>query len=807
MDTIRQDIRFGARLLLKSPTFTLVAMMTLALGIGASTAIFSVVNSIWLQPMRFPHEERLVMVWDSLPKAGVERSETSLATLEDWTAQAGVFEHVAGIVPRSLNMGGALEPERLQAFRVGAALFPALEARPSLGRAFSAEEDRVGGEAVVVLSDALWRRRFGGAPSVLGESVTLDGEPYTVVGVMPKSFDFPPGAEAWVPLAPTQAELDARGDRKVRVVGRLKPGFSVSMAEDALRVLAGQLAERYPDTDSERTVRLTSVREAYLGPLRPLLITLAGAVGFVLLIGCANVASLLLARAAARRRELAIRGALGASPTRLMVQALTESVLLSLLGGGLGILGALWGTHMIATMLPPGLAERLPGWQSIQVDGGALLFCVGLSAITGVLFGLAPAFQMSRQNPLEAMREGAGATAGRKRIRSALVTAEVALALMLVVGASLMLRSLYQLQGTSPGFAAERVFYFDVTLPETKYPTDAERVRFFHALQERLSSMPGAQAVSAASLPPISRRSQSSNIYPDGQPKPLPGQLPEASQRVISPGYFRTMGIPLHEGRDFNALDVEDSPRVAMINSALARRFWPGESPLGKRFFTGGTEPWEVIGVVGDVRTLWRGQVRSSVPEFYLPLAQAPRDAMVMMVTVGGTGAAASSLALSVREGMASLDPEQPPPSPRPLEELIAESFGSRHLLAALLGFFACVALLLAAGGVYGIMAYSVTQRRTEIGVRMALGAREGSIFWLILSQALRLAGLGVIIGSVLALVLARGLSKLLFEVSPADPLVFLGTACVLLFVALVAGYVPAWRAARVPPSMAMREE
>jgi putative ABC transport system permease protein len=804
MDKLLGDLRFGVRLLLKTPVFTVVAVLTVALGIGASTTIFGVVNAVWLQPLRFGDDERLVMVWETAPRQEQATSETSLATLADWRAQSkGAFTDLAGFTPEGLTLTTADRPERLRGQRVSASFFEVLDARPALGRGFHPGEEGVGAARVVVLSHRVWKARFAAEAGMLGRSVSLDGVPHEVVGVMGPAFDFPPGAEAWVPLTPAPGSLEERGNRSLRVVGRLGPGVSMEQAAATLRVVAERLAAEHPTLYAGRSTRLTSVREAYLGPARPVMGALIGAVAFVLLISCANMANLLLARAAARRREMATRAALGATRGRLLWQLLTESVLLATLGGVLGVVFASWGTDVISKLMPASLTQRIPGWNELRLDERALLFSLLLSVGTGLLFGLAPALQASRPELTEAIKDGGkGAGSSRGRLRSTLVVAEIALALLLFAGAGLMMRSFYRLQGTSPGFTTDGVLAAEVSLPEGRYPDAGARARFYEQLLGRLAALPGSKGAAAISLLPMSRGNQSSELSVEGRAHG-PGERLSANRRVVTPGYFHALAIPLLRGRDVATTDTADAPRVALVNAEMARLFWPGEDAVGKRFQMGSTR-FEIVGVVANVRTTYRGQFRAAVPEFYLPFAQSPVATMGVVLTAAGEP---PSLISAIRGEAAQLDRELPPLEARPLEQLVAETLGPRRHLAYLMGAFAAIALLMAAGGVYGVMSYSVAQRSHELGVRMALGATEGRIFRLVLTQALRLAGLGVGIGALAALGLMRLMRSLLYEISPSDPATLLGTTALLVTVALAASFVPAWRATRIPPMRVLQAE
>ncbi|MDY7228805.1 ABC transporter permease [Hyalangium rubrum] len=797
-------MRFGLRLLRKHPTFAVVIALTLGLGIGLNTAIFSIADAIYLRAMRFPGDESLVMVWETSPERGIDRSETSFPTLKEWQSQAGqVLAQVAGFTRETLSLTKDAAPEQVPGSRVGAQLFSALGARPLLGRGFEEAEAQVGAEPVVVLSHALWRRRFGEDPSIVGRSITLDGQPRTVVGVMAADFQFPPSAELWVPLVPTAREAEARGLRKFQVLARLRSGVTPEQAKSALQAVSARMEQEFPDEMAQYTVRLTGVREAFLGPIGPVLMALGGAVGFVLLIACANVANLLLARAAGRGREIAVRAALGAGRRRIAMQMLVESVLLALVGGMAGVCFAVWGTDLLTALMPDGLAQRIPGWTTIGVNVRVLLFSLGLSLMTGLIFGLMPALRVSRTELAEVLKDSQRTTGRRGRMSSALVVGELSLALVLLVGAGLMLQSFQRLQRAPTGFDASNVLAFPLTLPEATYPDDAARTRFYTELMESLSQLPGLEAAGAASLLPLSRSNQTSMlIFPD-QPAE-PGREPHVNHRVITPGYLRTMSIPLLRGRDLGALDGSEAPRVALVNEEMARRFWPGEEALGKRFFSGGEVPWEVVGVVGNTLSQGRGQFQEAVAEFYVPQAQEPRGAMQVVVRARGPSAAVTA---AVREAVARQAPDLPVGRVFQMEQLVDEALGPRRMLAGLVLVFAAAALTLAAVGVFGVMSYMVEQRTREMGVRLALGATPKSILMLVLRHALRLALLGITIGTLVALGLARLLAAALYNVSPADPITFTLVALLLMVVTMVASYLPAWRATRVPPAFALQAE
>jgi putative ABC transport system permease protein len=711
---------------------------------------------------------------------------------------------------RNINVatsGG--EPERLVGAFTSTTFFDVLGVPPVLGRTFLASEAEPGQAVSVVLSYGLWQRRFAGAPDALGRTMRINGDTYTIVGVMPATVSFPARAELWMPSVydlPPGGGPDPRqnrGGHYLRGIARLKQGVSLAAANAELETIGQQLARAYPDTNSNFTPLARPLQDVLVRSARTPLLVLLGAVLCVLLIVVANVANLLMARATVRARELAIRAALGAGRGVLVRQLLTESVLLATLGGVLGVVFASWGTDVISKLMPASLTQRIPGWNELRLDERALLFSLLLSVGTGLLFGLAPALQASRPELTEAIKDGGkGAGSSRGRLRSTLVVAEIALALLLFAGAGLMMRSFYRLQGTSPGFTTDGVLAAEVSLPEGRYPDAGARARFYEQLLGRLAALPGSKGAAAISLLPMSRGNQSSELSVEGRAHG-PGERLSANRRVVTPGYFHALAIPLLRGRDVATTDTADAPRVALVNAEMARLFWPGEDAVGKRFQMGSTR-FEIVGVVANVRTTYRGQFRAAVPEFYLPFAQSPVATMGVVLTAAGEP---PSLISAIRGEAAQLDRELPPLEARPLEQLVAETLGPRRHLAYLMGAFAAIALLMAAGGVYGVMSYSVAQRSHELGVRMALGATEGRIFRLVLTQALRLAGLGVGIGALAALGLMRLMRSLLYEISPSDPATLLGTTALLVTVALAASFVPAWRATRIPPMRVLQAE
>jgi putative ABC transport system permease protein len=810
MRTLWQDLRYGARVLRKSPGFTAVAVAALALGIGANTAIFSVVDNVLLRPLGYAEPSRLVALWEEGKTRGF-RGQTELAPANyfDLREQARAFERVAAFSPHSLNLTGAGEPERLEGQRVSADLFPLLGVRPARGRWFLPEEDAFGADRAVVFSHSLWVRRFGADPALVGRTVALDGVPHTVVGVMPPHFHFPGREEFWVPMAMHPEEAAGRGDHYLRAVGRLREGVSSEAAGDEVRAFAERLARQYPETNGGLGMVVVPLHEEFVGGARPALLILLGAVGLVLLIACANVANLLLARAAARRREVAVRAALGAGRLRLVRQMLTESLLLATLGGAAGLLLAVWSVDLLSALVPPEVAAA--GRQPL--DARVLLFTLAVSLVTGVVFGLAPALQSSNPRLSEALKEAGrytGSGAGRGRARGALVVCEVAVALMLVVGAGLLLKGFWRLRAVEPGFRAEGVLTMKVILPAAKYAKPEQRRAFYDETLRRVAALPGVESAAMISFLPLTFRGMYFTFTAEGRPPATAAERPNAVYRVVSPDYFRAMGVPVLRGRAFAASDTAEAPAVMVVSRAMAERHWPGEDPIGRRLKVGPPDsrnPWAtVVGVVGDVR---HGALSNELePEMYAPYAQetrgftAPRD-LVVRTSAGDP----LSLAAAVREAVWSVDKDQPVSGARTLEQVLGESVARQRLYLLLLGAFAGLALVLAAVGVYGVMSYAVAQRTHEIGVRVALGAGRADILRLVVGQGMLLGLAGVGVGLAGAFALTRVMSSLLYGVTATDPAVYASVALLITLVALLACYVPARRAMKVDPMEALRYE
>jgi putative ABC transport system permease protein len=797
------DLRYALRQLIKSPGFAAVTILTLALGIGACTAIFSVVNAVLLRPLDYPDPARLVIIRETnLPD--FPEFSVSPPNYLDWEKQTKSYEHLAAYSGSRINLTGDGEPQQLVGIKATAHYFDVYGIKPALGRTFLPEEDAPGKNHVVVLSYPFWQRVFGGAADVLGRPVQLNGEPYTVIGVAPLGFGIASKIDAWMPMAfkPDETANDARGGHYLSVVGRLRPGVTVAQAEAELKVLAAQLATQYPDSNKGWGIFLMPLQDYSVRDVRTVLYTLLGAVGCVLLIACANIANLLLARATARHREISIRAALGASRARLVRQLLTESVLLALCGGLAGILLARWGLDALLALAP----ANLPRVTDIHLNAGVLVFSLALSVITGLIFGIAPAWLAARADVNEALKQGSrGSTEGgaRGRLRSALVVIEVTLALMLLGGAGLLARSFMQLAHVDPGFTPENATVLRLSLPQKKYALPEQQTAFANSLLERVKNLPGVQAAGLThSMPLVSDYVLGFNI--EGRPALAPSDLPNTNYYAVTPDYFRAMGIRLVRGRVFTAQDDAKAPRVAIINETMARQHFPNEDPIGKRInITNGPDTWrEIIGIVGDIKQYGVDKATSS--QSYEPFAQVPFSSLNVVIRTSGPPAA---LLGAIRPTVYAVDKDQPIGTIRPLEEIMADSIARQRFAMTLLTVFSLVALVIAAVGIYGVMAYSVVQRTGEFGIRMALGAQQRDVLRLVLTQGGKLIGLGLIIGLAATLAASRAMGSMLFNTSAQDPLT-LGTITLLLgAVALIACLLPANRATKVNPIEALRVE
>ena len=821
MGQLWQDVGYGLRALRKSPGFALVALAALALGIGANTAIFSVVNTVLLRPLPFDRPEQLLMVWQTHPfgkKLGYDQLPTSPADFADWRRAADAFEELSAMAGGSWNLTGAGAAERVSGARVSANLLRLLRVRPAAGRDFLPEEETYGRHRVVILGHGFWQRRFGGDPQVIGRTLTLDGDPYQIVGVMPKDFSFPKGMginpalgldedlALWTPLALPAAEAQRRGSHFIATVGRLRDGATAEQSRAQLAAVAKRLEEQYPRQSKDWGVTVNTLHEQAVGKSRPAILLLLGAVCFVLLIACANVANLLLARAAARRKEIAIRAALGAGRWRIVRQLLTESVLLSLLGGVAGALLALWGVDALVALSP----GNIPRAAEIGIDARVLLFTLAVSLATGVVFGLAPALQSSRPDLSESLKEGGRGGAGspgRQRVRSALVVAEVALALVLLAGAGLLVKSFVRLQNVNPGFDYKHVLTATIFLPDSRFTEDRQRADVYRQVLSRVRALPGVEAAGGVSQLPLGGEEEIDGLTIEGRPQPAGGENVLTAQfRVVSTDYFRALRIPLLKGRHFDEHDTGEAQGVMIVDETFARRYFPGEDPLGKRVDEQGSlTPKGYLTVVGVVAAVRHTSLDADPkPMMYVPSEQSPWHTMALTVRARTDPAA---LASAVRSEVAAVDPDVPLSKVGTLEEVFDRAVAPQRFNTLLLAAFAAAAVILAAVGIYGVIAYSVTQRSHEMGVRIALGAQGSDILRLVVGQAMAMTLLGVALGIAFALALTRTMKAMLFEVSPSDPAIFASVALLLTLVALAASYFPARRATKVDPLLALRYE
>jgi putative ABC transport system permease protein len=809
MGMFLQDVKYGLRMLLKSPGFTAAAVLALALGVGVNTAIFSIVNGILLRPLPYHESSQLLSLSEINPSEGPESFPVSAPNFVDWKAQSQVFENMAAYRSGSsagFNLTGiGTEPERIQGVAVSANLFSTLGINPLQGRAFQPEEDREGSAKVVILSDSLWQRRFGSDPNIVRKTLTMNGKSHQVVGVMPPAFEFPvqtSKVELWVPLVLSQEDLGEgmRGLHKLSVVARLKQGVTQDRAEAEMVTIASRLRQQYPESNANNTVRVVPLLNEVVGNIRPALFILLGAVGCVLLIACANVANLLLARASARKKEVAIRTALGASRLCIIRQLLTESVMLALLGGALGLLLARLGTGLLIAVSP----DSIPRLREVGMDMWVLGFTILISLITGVVFGLAPALQSSKTDLNEALKEGGGkASAGvqRNRIRSVLVISEVAIALLLLISAGLLIKSFLNLHKVAPGFNPQNVVTMRVPLPESKYSEPPQARAFYQDLLGRVKVLPGVQSAGVTSSIPLTGWNSIFGFEIPGRPV-APGQTLEAEFIAISPDYMSAMGIPLLRGRLLSDNDSKATPGVILINETMARRHWRNEEAVGKQIKVGPSLR-EIVGVVSDVKQ--DGLNAESRDQMYASIYQVPSPASKILVV--RTTSDPRNLIPFLRNQVLAVDQDQPVTSIRTMEEVLAESLAKPRLYMILLGVFGAVAMVLAAIGIYSVLAYSVTQRTHEIGIRLALGAVPRDVIRLVVGQGMVLALIGIVIGLVAALLLSRTMSSLIYGISPTDLTIFGGIPIVLAVVALLACFIPARRATKISPIIALRYE
>jgi putative ABC transport system permease protein len=811
MASLPQDARYAIRVLAQSPLFTAVAIVTLAVGIGANTAIFSVANALLLRPLPYPQPDRLVLLSAEKNVAGVRGGPLTFPRVTFIQQQSRSFSSVAAFTNEVFNLSGRGDPEQLASARVSWNFFETLSVPPALGRAFRAEEDQPSGDPVVLISNALWNRLFARDPAAVGQHLTLDARDYTIIGVLPPDFRFGfLGATVEI-IAPRVFDLNIITPQQVRggsgflrAVARLKPGLRITQARADVNALgAAYRAENptLPDADPAMTVAVGDVRDELVFNIRTTVLMLFGAVSLVLLIACANVASLLLSRALGRKREIAIRTAMGASRTELIRQLLTESLMLALLGGALGIVLSSWGTPVLASMAQ----DSLPRAAEIQTSAYVLLFTFAVSMVAGTLFGLAPALQISRPDLNSDLRsEGRGSTSGRRRhaLRNLLVVSQVALALVLLIGAGLLIRNFVQLRSAAPGFDPQHLLSMKISLPPARYAGADKMTAFYDELTTSVRTVPGVLAAAESSALPANPI-RFSPALPEGQPQVPLMERPMFNIQTISPQYVETMRIPLVRGREFTAGDDGRAPRVVMVNETAVRRFWPGENPIGKHILVGrAVTPSEVVGVLGDMRNV--GVAADVQPEIYLPFAQLPWPSMHLVVRTAGDPRA---FVAAVRRRVLALDPDQPVTAIHTMDEVLETAAAQPRFTTSLLGALSGTALLLAIVGIYGVISYSVSERTQEMGIRIALGAERADILRLVLRQGLMLALGGIAIGLAASLALTRLLGSMLYRVSATDPMTFVGGSVLFMLVAMVASYIPARRATRVDPMVALRYE
>ncbi len=811
-----QEIRLALRLLVKNPLFTLVGIVTLALGIGATTGVFTLVNALLIRPLPYQDPARLVLLFEHFKDQHLDAIPVSPPEFLEYKTSVRSFDQLAAFNTTTYNLTSGEVPERIPGAVVSADLFPLLGVQPIRGRTFRPEECAVGRDDVVVISERLWRRKFDRDPGILGSKLLADGRAFTVVGIMPASFEFPlplfnvtggsfgERADLWQPLGFSADEMKRRGSRSYGVIGRLAPGASAAQAQaeidTVVRGMRARFTGNYPQNESFGAT-IYPLKEQVVGGMKPLLLILSGAVALVLLIACANLATMLLARATAREREMAIRVAVGASRGRLLRQAITESIVLALLGAGVGVFLAIWGVDLVKSIG----AQTIPRLSEVSVDSTVLIVTLAIAIGTGLVFGLVPGLASGKPDLTESLKEGGrGSTSGRRhnRLRNGLVIAEVALALVLLTGAGLLLKSFVRLQNVDPGFNPKNVLTAEISLPQLRYPDQVTQVNFLAELERRVANLPGVSHAGFTIILPMSGINSDSSFDIEGRPSDDAHPGPDEEFRLVSPDYFRTLEMPLVQGRFFTAADKLDSPPVVMINQALSTRYWPDEIPLGKRVRlpTRKGPVWAtIVGIVGDLRH--RGLDQPVKPELYVPLAQAPYPSVILAVRSAHDPA---SLTNSIRGAVQAIDPTLPVAHVRTLEQVIADSIAPRRLSVVLLAVFAGIALVLASVGIYGVMSFLVVQRTHEIGVRMALGAQRSDVLRLVIAHAGALIGTGTLLGLIVALFSTSLLHSVLYEVSALDLPIFLCVTLILAAVALLASYIPARRATKADPMIAL---
>jgi putative ABC transport system permease protein len=809
MQTLLQDLRYGARILLKKPGFTLIAAFAIALGIGAVTAIFSATDATMLRPFSFPNQERLAIIFERNPEAGITRGSVSPADVIAWREQAQILQEVVAIRPREHTLSGEGPPERYTSYGVSAAFFDAIGARPQLGRGFRRGEDEEGNAQVVVLRHGFWQTRFGGDSKIIGKQITLDDKPFEVIGVMPEDFEFPYGVgEMWTPFVIGQRMKQDHGNHYLRAMALLKPGVTLAQANEELGAISGRIQRQFPDQEAGRVAYAVALNNEYTRGARTAMPALIGAAIFVLLIACSNVANLLLARAATRRKEMAVRLAMGATRWRLMRQLLTESVMLALIGAVFGFLLAAWGIEAMSKGVPEGMAKYIPGWNRFGLNYAALVFTASVSVLTGLLFGLAPALRATKTDHNQSLKEGgdkgAPGKGGRSAASHALVVVELALSVVLLVGAGVFVRSFIEILRADLGVKPDHVVTMKLELSQDKFPEGERRSDFFQQFLQRIEALPGVAGAGAVDSLPMSGSYNSSRFQIVGRPPFEKGKEPYTVRRIVMPGYFNAIGIELRKGRLFNAQDDAQSPRVALVNEAFAARYLNGLDAVGQRLRFGDEKaaPLEIVGVVANVMNEDLDGLEE--PGVYWPFAQSPAPHMTLIIRAPG---AHTRIAPAARESLAALDPRLPLSDIKTMEHVIFERRSPKEVMMWTMVVFAGMALLMAAVGTYAVMAYAVAQRTHEIGVRMALGALPADILKIVLRRGLSLVLPGVGLGLAGAFALTRAVAGLLYKVTATDPLSFIGVSLLLALVALLACYVPARRAMKVDPMVALRCE
>jgi putative ABC transport system permease protein len=819
MGTFWQDLRYGARMLRRNPGFAVVAILTLAIGIGANVVIFSLVNGVLLKPLPFPDSGRVVTIWETDANRNITRGTASAAEFLDWRDMNHVFQELSASRAVYFTLTGNGEPEQVWGFQVSGNFFRMLRVSPILGRDFTSEDEQPGHEQVVILSYGLWQRHYGGDASIIGKSILVDEKPFTVIGILPRNFSLygtAPEFEMWKPFAFQRAQLD-REDHELVVFARLRDGVTLPQANAEMVTILEQLKKQYPGVDQKNGIRVVGFHAELVSTLRPGLLLLLAAVAFVLLIACANVANLMLARAAVREREIAIRTSMGAGRRRILRQLLTESAFLSLIGAAVGVVLAYGGLHVLRAAVPSGGRGQVPHPEWIAIDGAVLAFTVVIAVLAGILFGLAPAIQTSRSRLYESLKEGSrGSTSGRRSqiARSVLVVSEVAFSLMLLVGAGLLVRSFVLMMSEPLGFEPENLLTMQIFLPESHYPQPANLQNFYQAVVDRAAALPGVKSATAVNFLPLTGWSGFCDFDIAGRAMPPSGEHFTAQYRTADWRYFNTMEIPIEQGRDFASSDGPDSQAVALINEALAHRYWPNEDPVGQQIrliFPSQLRPWDaiphqgpvtIVGVVGDTRD-WAWS-EPKIAQLYLPDTQNPSRVMHLVVRSMGDP---TQLTSAVRHAVESVDPNQPVTDVKTMDDYLSVVLAQRRLNMTLLAFFAVVSALLAAIGIYGVMGYAVTQRSHEIGIRMALGAEPGDVLRMIVGDGMKLTGMGLSLGLLGSVLVMKYLESQLYGIKARDPLTFAGVAAGLGLVALAACYFPARRATKVDPLVALRYE